>query len=348
MSPPFVIPKPGVPYTPTFTVSAITATASMALVSIAPKDGILNRVGVFKTTGGGGSTLAARIETVTGYRPSGTALTSGSTTVPATTNTLVLVPITPLAVAKGDMLATVLYHAPHVVATSYARSVATFAPSQQLQTGMPQVSVSTTFAAGSGAGWTNSTVTGITPLFSALYEDDSPLLGCWVPGGLSTASVVPVSGGVPFQSARFTLEYPAIVEAAFAAGRFDGWVRFELYDDDNGLVDATIAQTAGVGAATANSNLLLQFQSLPVLPANTTYRLLVKSLSGASNSIIGNVSMSASHQEAVFGVLRQSNSANGATWGDTNNMFPSIVPLVTPVAIGGIMVPRGFNGGFGD
>lgn len=309
-----------------------------ALITICQKTGVIDRVKFLKrTTAGDTAVMAARIETVSAADPTGTLAginASGTVTLDATTGIKTITLTSSLSVTVGDIIAVVLYATDVTGTPSIAGTMASPISPEALSTGLPCLRTNATFTAGLSANWSSNTANALS-CFGAVYSDGDPVYGSVLPNATTfTNTTIPTSGANSYFGLKFTADANCNLHGVRWAGRSDGSVKWECYDSSNTLLGTSNVLASG-STTTAASNTMTSIFATPVaLIGGSSYRLVERSVSGASNAQSTILLEDSTMISFLYGTWCQTVSADGTTWtDDTTGICPGVVPLILPTIV---------------
>lgn len=324
-----IIPMiPMLPYTSsTFTIDA--ATDALGAIFIAQKTGTLDRLFCTANANTSPPSYLARIESVSGGRPSNTIIASGASVsfTPSTLNTLIVNSMgTPYAITKGDMVAVTIQHNSGTIGAS------NFSTLNQVLTAYPAI-----VFAQNGAGYITSTAsysswsTGISntgfAAFGALYDDGDTLGNAFPMIASVTNTNVPTSGTDSYYGNVFTA--PATLDCVgwVGCGQWSGSCSVTLYDSNN-IALASTSISSGVYLASASVHAYHLFSSTVKLVKGQTYRLIARNSSGTVSVVSSRCDLANYRPRHLIHDARSTTSSNGTSWSDDNARFASLAPLV--------------------
>ena len=350
-----------VPYrlnSPIIAVSTTTFTATTvarAIVGYAQKTGTIDRLVFYKSsTAGSGTIMGARIETVSGSRPTGTLFSagaSGTVTLGGSAGVVVITFGTPVSVTAGDIIAGVLYVDTYSATPTISVTLNGAIGPIFTAAGLPNNSNNASFSVGSGASWGNGTANTLCG-FALLFDDETPVIGSLCALATSTTgTTIPTSGSNSHLGVKFIPDYNCDLHAVQIYGRGDGSIKAEVYNSGNTLIGTSLTLSSG-SITNATSTILLPFTTPVSLTSGETYRIVERSVSGASNNQQSIQLYSHAMLEAVYGTgWCRTTSSDGTTWtDDSTGIMPNVMPFVCPTGSGGggagMRVHPGLTGGF--
>lgn len=326
-----------------------SALVAAACVGHATKDGDVDRILLWKTTGGTTGTLTGQLQTCTTGNPSGTLLNAsatGSMTPTAGTGVGQTIALAaPVAVAKGDLFSAVIYFSVFATSTSYARIIPASFECSNIAGTVPGNRTNTNYTPGSGANWLGSTANSIGMICPVFTDGTCAMHGTYMFSSMPAYTTVPTTGVNSYYGVKWACTTTCDLEFLCDHGRSDG-AKYEVYDSNNVLIGTSRTQNGGSG----NTGNVFVFASPVRLTAGQTYRIVKRNVSG-TNTLLVFASHSQAMQEDMYGIYCLTTSTNGTSWTDTAASTASFALGITPVAGGGgggMMFPRGFTGGFGD